>query len=340
MANIRKRGARWQVQIRRLGRSPLSKSFLAKDDAIRWSREQERLADLGLASVAIVPRSPVILSALMDRYQREITPSKRSSSDIFALRQIRRHIGELSVEALTPSVVGRYRDDRLRTVSGSTVRKELTLLSHVLKVARNEWGTPNVDPVASVRKPASARGRTRRPSLDELASLDQALQQCRNALVRDVFMFALATGMRRGEVLSLQWADVDLSSKTALLQMTKNGEARTVPLSPKAMLLLEGPHQARQRPSQGLGEASCNLVFPISANAFRLAWVRVRKRAGVVDLRFHDMRHEAISRFFEMGLSVPEVALISGHKDARMLFRYTHLRAVDVARKLGNSKEG
>lgn len=121
--------------------------------------------------------------------------------------------------------------------------------------------------------------------------------------------------------------------------MTKNGEARTVPLSPKAMLLLEGLHQARQRPSQGLGGASCDLVFPISANAFRLAWERVRKRAGVVDLRFHDMRHEAISRFFEMGLR-PEVALISGHKDARMLFRYTHLRAVDVARKLGSSQGG
>ena len=339
MANIRKRGARWQVQIRRLGRPPLSKSFLAKDDAVRWSREQERLVDLGLHSVALVAHSPVMLSALMDRYQREITPSKRSSSDIFVLKQLQRHMGELSVEALTPLVVAKYRDDRLRTVSGSTVRKELTLLSHVLKVARNEWGTPNVDPVASVRKPASAKGRTRRPSLEELASLNQALQQCRNPLVKDVFLFALATGMRRGEVLSLQCADVDLSSKTALLRMTKNGEVRTVPLSPKAMLLLEGLHQTRQRLAQGLGGASCDLVFPISANAFRLAWERVRKRAGVVDLRFHDMRHEAISRFFEMGLSVPEVALISGHKDARMLFRYTHLRAVDVARKLGNSQE-
>ena len=340
MANIRKRGARWQVQIRRLGRSPLSKSFLAKDDAVRWSREQERLADLGLASVEIIAQLPVTLSSLMDRYEREVTPNKRSSSDIFALRQLRRHMCELSVEALTPSVVAQYRDDRLRMVSGSTIRKELTLLSHVLKVARNEWGTPNVDPVASVRKPASARGRTRRPSQEELGRLDQALRQCRNPLVRDVFMFALATGMRRGEVLSLRWGDVDLFSKTALLQMTKNGETRTVPLSPKAILVLKGLHQARQRPSQGLGAASCGLVFPISANAFRLAWERVRKRAGVVDIRFHDMRHEAISRFFEMGLTVPEVALISGHKDARMLFRYTHLKAVDVARKLGNSQEG
>jgi integrase len=73
---------------------------------------------------------------------------------------------------------------------------------------------------------------------------------------------------------------------------------------------------------------------PISANAFRLAWERVKRRAGVEDFRFHDLRHEAISRFFEIGLSVPEVALISGHRDPRMLFRYTHLRPETIARKL------
>ena len=75
--------------------------------------------------------------------------------------------------------------------------------------------------------------------------------------------------------------------------------------------------------------------FPVNANAFRLAWGRLRKRADLCDLRFHDLRHEAISRFFEMGLSVPEVAVISGHKDARMLFRYTHLRAEDLVNKIG-----
>ena len=83
-------------------------------------------------------------------------------------------------------------------------------------------------------------------------------------------------------------------------------------------------------------------MFPISADALRLAWERVKRRAGIKDLRFHDLRHEAISRFFEMGLSVPEVALISGHKDARMLFRYTHLKAENVAnalQRLGSSKD-
>jgi integrase len=75
-------------------------------------------------------------------------------------------------------------------------------------------------------------------------------------------------------------------------------------------------------------------VFPVTANAVRLAWERLRRRAGLKDLRLHDLRHEAVSRFFEYGLTVPEVALISGHRDPRMLSRYTHLRPENVAEKL------
>ena len=72
----------------------------------------------------------------------------------------------------------------------------------------------------------------------------------------------------------------------------------------------------------------------MSANAVRLAWERLKNKGNIKDLHFHDLRHEAISRFFEKGLSIPEVALISGHKDVRMLFRYTHLKAKDVLIKL------
>ena len=74
--------------------------------------------------------------------------------------------------------------------------------------------------------------------------------------------------------------------------------------------------------------------FPVTSNGFRLAWERLRSRAGLSNLRFHDLRHEAISRFFELGLNIPEVAVISGHKDPRMLFRYTHLRAESLIHKL------
>ena len=89
-------------------------------------------------------------------------------------------------------------------------------------------------------------------------------------------------------------------------------------------------------PLRGTGEVDGKRLFPMSANALRLAWERLKRRAGIRDLRFHDLRHEAISRFFEMGLSIPEVSLISGHKDVRMLLRYTHLRPADVAQKLNS----
>ena len=117
---------------------------------------------------------------------------------------------------------------------------------------------------------------------------------------------------------------MDLQARTAHLPQTKNGESRTVPLSAAALAILE----SQERPAES------DVVFPSTGNAVRLAWERLKKRAGVEDLRFHDLRHEAISRFFEHGLSMAEVSAISGHKDPRMLMRYTHLRAEDIAGKL------
>jgi integrase len=129
--------------------------------------------------------------------------------------------------------------------------------------------------------------------------------------------------MRRGELLAMEWVDVDLGARTVRITKTKNGHPRTVPLSSVAVRLLSGTPRTDGR------------VFPITANAFRLAWERLRRRAGVIGLRFHDFRHEAVSRFFERGLSMPEVAAVSGHRDPRMLMRYTHPRPEAIADKLG-----
>ena len=338
MATVRKRGSKWQTQIRRDGFPPLSKTFALKDDALRWGREQDCLADTG--ELGSVPEGT--LAVLLVRYEREITPKKRSAaSEHFLLRQIARHrIASLKLSNLNSAVISNFRDDRLKRVSGASVCKELGLLSSVLKTASNEWGFVGLgEPMRQVRKPPSGRARNRRIEPHELPVLDAALRQCRNPLVRDVFLFALATGMRRGEVLSLVWPNVNLANRTAYLPLTKNGETRTVPLSPSALEVLALRQKATQQPPEGrrdLSEGLSGAVFPISANAFRLAWERVKRRGKIADLRFHDLRHEAISRFFEMGLTIPEVSLISGHKDSRMLFRYTHLRPEAVATKLEN----
>jgi integrase len=136
--------------------------------------------------------------------------------------------------------------------------------------------------------------------------------------------------MRRGEILGLQWRDIDHESRTARLHLTKNGDGRDVPLGPTAVGILTMRWEGVA--SEGTPSPT-SLVFPISANAVRLAWSRLLKRSGVDDLRFHDLRHEAVSRFFELGLTLPEVGLISGHRDARMLLRYTHLKPRAVAEK-------
>src|SRR6056300_58148 len=146
-----------------------------------------------------------------------------------------------------------------------------------------------------------------------------------NPHIWPIIVFALEAGMRRGEILGLTSDNITLERQLAYLPLTKNGTSREVPLSTKAVNFLSNQRSRQDTPTP----------FPINANTFRLAWERLRKRADLCDLRFHDLRHEAISKFFEMGLSVPEVALISGHKDARMLFRYTHLRAENIIVKLG-----
>ena len=127
--------------------------------------------------------------------------------------------------------------------------------------------------------------------------------------------------MRRSEILKLKWHDINLETGFASLYDTKNGEDRKVPLTKRCIEVLNQLTRNHE------------YVFPISATCLNQAWRRAVKKAEIKDLRFHDLRHEAVSRFFEMGMSVPEVALISGHKDLTQLFRYTHLNPENVFKK-------
>lgn len=232
-------------------------------------------------------------------------------------------MAQVAVTRVTADMVASYRDQRLQVVSGDAVRRELGILRHCLEVARKEWGTPIlINPVHSVGFPQPSKPREQRLEPEAAQRLAEALKRSRVWYLRPLIALAVETGMRRGELLSLRWCHVNLTNRTAHLETTKNGHSRTVALTPGAVLELSGLPRADDR------------VFPVAGNAARLAWERLRIRAGLPELRFHDLRHEAVSRFFEMGLSVPEVALISGHRDTRMLMRYTHLKPTSLARKL------
>jgi len=140
-----------------------------------------------------------------------------------------------------------------------------------------------------------------------------------------VFEFAIETAMRRGEILSLEWRNIDLKNLTATLKDTKNGEVRAVPLSTTAIRIL------KEHP----GGNGAKRVFSITQSKLRKDWESARTAAGVPDIRLHDLRHEAASRLFEKGLNVMEAASVTGHKTLSLLKRYTHLNPTDIAKKLG-----
>ena len=323
MATIDKHYGAWRARIRKRSISR-TKTFTKKSDAALWAAETERAITLGLP---LGGDSGATLASVLQRYSREVTPLKKGADkELLRIRVILRHkITQTPLNHLTSTHIAKYRDDRLKKVAAGTVRRELGILSHALETARKEWDyyLPS-NPVAGIRKPTEPKGRDRRLEDDEEKRLLGACRRSTNHWLLPLVCFALEPAMRRGELLTLEWKDVHVAQAWVHLSDTKNGSPRDVPLSSKAQAILTDlPHDLSGR------------VFPVHFEALKGLWRRATKRAGIEDLHFHDLRHEATSRFFEKGLNVMEVATITGHKDLRMLQRYTHLRAEDLAVKLG-----
>ena len=326
MASIRKFKTKWQAQVRRTGYPTQTRSFERKQDAIAWARRLEASIDQGRAGIPARSQTDVTLGDLLERYRTTITPAKKGSfqEDHRLVRMGRAPIARHRLTHLTSSVAADHRDQRLKLVVPGTVARELSILRHVIEIARSEWGiVMNSNPFADIAMPKPSAARTRRLRNGEEASLMRACAKARNPLMAPLVRLAIETGMRRSEILRIRAEHVNLLGRTLFIPESKNGEARTVPLNRQALLALHGRiSSANER------------LFPLSGNAVRLAWERTNRRAGIDDLRFHDLRHEAISRFFELGLNLPEVALISGHRSPAMLMLYTHVVAEKVASKI------
>ena len=325
MATYRKRNSKWQAIIRHKNIGTVTRSFKSKSQAIKWVHEQENIIEAG--HYGLLKPDSVILGELLSRYCEEITQGKRSANteERRLNRLIKDPISAFTLDKLSSSAIAAFRDRRLPD-GARTTHYDLTLIRHCLKIATHEWGLMlSSNPVDFIKMPPASRPRQRRLNKGEYERLEQASHLTFNPHIWPIIVFAIETGMRRSEILGLTWDNTNLERQLAYLPLTKNGTSREVPLSTKAVDVLRGQRSRQDTPTP----------FPVNANAFRLAWERLRKRADLCDLRFHDLRHEAISRFFELGLSIPEVALISGHKDAKMLFRYTHLRAGNIIAKLG-----
>ena len=326
MATIRKRKNKWQVQVRRQDLpKPISRSFHSKKDAEAWTREYERLADRGELPCDRSALERITLGELVVRYRDSVTIKKRGAqTETIVLSAFLRHpICKQKLSVLQPSHFASYVKERLEVVASATVRRQLNPIHNMFEIAKDEWGIPiRQNPLDKVRLKVVDQKRERRLKDGEYNKIIHEASKCRNSSVIPIIKLAVETGMRRGEILSIKTNHIDTNKRTLLIPESKNGHSRCIPLSNAAMAILDSV-----RPSEGV-------FFPISANAFRLAWERAKKRAKIEDLHFHDLRHEAISRFFEIGLTVPEVAMISGHRDASMLLRYAHAQTMLVHQKL------
>ncbi len=272
------------------------------------------------------------LRELLQRYLDEIVPSagnpKREGNRIKAL--MRRDIASFFVAAIRPVDIGNFIAEReAEGVGGNTIRLDVAALSKLFNLARTSWGFDSIgNPTEKVRRPKVARGRERRLNGDE----EQRLLDAASEKLRPVIQFALETAMRREEIASLKWSDVDFERHVARLQHTKNGEPRTVPLSPAAYRLLLDTRNER-----GSDDST---IFGISADAITQAMEAARNKAGIEDLHFHDLRHEATSRLFEnTDLDTMEIKAITGHKSMQMLARYTHLRTDRLVKRLEAAAE-
>ncbi len=322
MGSIRRRNGRYQAQIRRQGVQNITKTFSTIKDAKVWVRGIETRIDAGDINIA-VPKA-VTLGDLLQRYGKEVTVHKKGQpqEERRISRLLKDPITKVLLANLTSAQLATFRDRRmLDGVRAAQI--DLVLIRHCLNLAKREWGvTLPSNPVNEIKIPNGVKHRSRRLMQGEYDRLKKASLLSKNPDFWPMVEFALETAMRKGEILSLKWENINLEECIADLDDTKNGDRRLVPLSPKAIDILISI------------ASSEGFVFKTTDGAIRNAWNRLVRRAGIDDLRFHDLRHEAVSRLFEKGLNISEVSTVSGHKDPRMLFKYTHPRMETILAKL------
>lgn len=338
MASIRKRGTSWIADIRRKGHKSISKSFPTKGLAQEWARKVEREMDTkdfkderGIAHIS--------LADLIDRYTLEFDAIKPFGKNKKAtLKMLRECLGDTKLPGMTVDRLTEHVNARMKAGAGGvTIAIDLTYLGGVYKAAKQLWKMPvDAEFITSVRANLEYRGislkskeRDRRPTDDEISRLCAHYNAKTRQIVpmSELIQFAIATAMRLNEMITIKWSDLNKTDRTIIIRDRKHpkekiGNDQTVPLLGDAYDIV-----LRQPKIEGEDR-----IFPITEGTVSSIFPRACRTLGIVDLRFHDLRHEGISRLFEQGYSVPEVALVSGHRDWKVLARYTQIRAKNLHR--------
>ena len=342
MATIQRR--KWKKKtsyvalVRRKGFKTVVKSFRTKSEAKKWGRAIERDWDQG-KYIDYSEAQGFTLGEVMQRYIREDKHKQIKSWRMHEFRigiLLKDTISDTNLLRLSSKHLSEFKDRKRSEIGPSTYNKYLSLISVVIETARKDWGIYLADnPVRNADREREPRPRDRSLTAEEYQRLLQACDQMKQVRFRrgdtaihlylkSMIIFSVETAIRQGELLAMRYDQFNFDKRTLHIPETKNGEPRTIPLSTKAIKVI-----------QSVPRRLDGKVFPLTCDSLK-AWFKVaRNDAKLKDFRWHDLRRYACSLLFEKGLSVPELQLVSGHKDPRVLLNtYTKLSAENIAKKL------
>lgn len=354
MASITKRkdSSYWRAQVRRQGYEPLSRTFDTKLQAEAWARHVENEMDRGIFVDRTEAERTTLAEALL-RYQREIVPTKRHPAQ--ERQRIARWLDypftKRSLANLRGADFADYRD--MRRAAGraeNTIRLELALISHVFEIARKEWRMEGLaNPLKDIRKPGGSNARDRRLLPGEFELLRRLLGQSGNKFAAAAMVLAVETALRQAMLFELRWEWVNITNGVVRIprayQVVGNkGVPKVLHLSRRArrVMRLLHPRQVDGR----LTAMPSGPVLPTTQNAVVMAFKKAKavhiaqstargQSPMLVDLRWHDLRHEACSRLVGKMKNLLHVRAITGHKSLQMLARYDHPEVEDLLAQLG-----
>lgn len=334
----------FRVKIRLKGNPTQSATFERLTDARKWVQDTESAIREGRHFKTTEAKRHT-LAETIDRYIRDVLPQKPKSlrDQKTQLLWWKSKIGSYLLSDSTPGLIGEQRDklanENVSSQKGiekkrspATVNRYLAALSHVFTIASKEWEWVEDSPLRKVKKRQEPRGRVRFLSDEERTKLLDACKESQNSYLYTVVVLALSTGARKMEILSLQWKNVDLQRNVIILEETKNGDRRVLPLSGLALELIKKHSKVRK--------INTDLLFsgqkPQKPIEIKKSWEAALKKAGILDFRFHDLRHSCASYLAMNGASAGEIAEVLGHRTLQMVKRYSHFSQSHTAGVLAN----
>lgn len=323
MASISFVEGKWRALIRRKGHKDISKRFDTKSKAAAWARDIEGQIIAG--TIAPTVASVETVGQLITRYRAlrsKTRPISDSANEHYTLKQLTKNLGHIVAAQLSVAdLLGWAQQRRDEGAGPYTINCDLSKLGTVLRYTGD--GLPDV--IGAARPKLAHFGligggglRERRPTEDESTRVLAWLAEHKGQVYADFALFGAITAMRRGEVARILWADVDAAKKMVLIRDRKDPRAKVgndqwVPLLGESWAVLQ---------RQPKGER----VFAVHPQTMTKYFTEACKALGIPDLHLHDLRHEGISAMFEAGFDIPQVAVVSGHKDWRHLKRYTNIK--------------